>query len=331
MSRRTNSNSRITLANVISVFGIVLLTALLFLGFLYSGDTLGISILKSVGLGFAFAILLWLMITAKSKTNLEDKGKWMTTEIVVLIIYLALAVVSSGWMTKFVNIYAAKDEIKSAALNDIDSINNVIDTFRSNESTNLRRYSDDLKRALREFDRMDNSVSDLICQQLEVADLDEVSSSDIDKNINLLDSLFIENVSSDNGWEEQLSECQKEIKSWSILEIPKRINNISSIASDISEKLTEMSEHLSHYSIKDDPSDHVFKAEKLSADKYEVEVTAGQKLNGLKASPWGYGACALIHLLILFNYFVTRRSIVIRNRKTNNTAINGGRMLNIDN
>ena len=41
MAINNNTNDKITIANIMAVFGIVLLMGLLLLGFLYTGDTLG--------------------------------------------------------------------------------------------------------------------------------------------------------------------------------------------------------------------------------------------------------------------------------------------------
>ena len=82
-SMATNK-SKITLADVLAVVGVILLAAAYFLGFLYRGDVLGISILKGVGLGAAFALLLWLLIKAKSARNYLRQ--WRIVEVVTLLL-----------------------------------------------------------------------------------------------------------------------------------------------------------------------------------------------------------------------------------------------------
>ena len=330
MAINKNTNDKITIANLMAVFGIVLLMGLLLLGFLYTGDTLGISILKGVGLGCFFALLLWFMIKAKSKTSLEDKGKWMVTEYVALAIYLALAVVSCGWMTQFINVYVAKKDIKESFNKDIEAINTTIDNFKSNERTKIMELSTNLTNALTDH-RMDSSVEQLLCELLNTPNLDDVSVRSIDNNINEPYSETIAGVSEANGWDEKLSTCEKEISSWNILRMPRLLERVSDLATDVSEKLTELSETLPHYAVHDNTDEHVYHAEQQAADTYMTEVETPSKVKGLKSSPWGYVICVLIHLLILFNYLVTHRSNKIRNHKSNATAIHGGRMLNIDN
>jgi len=322
-----NEKGKITIANVIAVFGIVLLTALLFLGFLYTGDTPGISILKGCGLGCVFALLLWLMMTAKSKTNLEDKGKWLITEYTALALYIALAVLSFQWMTPFVNVYTAKDNIKDAVRNDIEAINTAIDDFKNNERPKMLELCNNLKTALRE-ERMDASVEGLLCHLLGESSLDDVYASTIDSSIYELYADSIANVSEANGWDIELSDCEKEIRRWNILRLPQLIKKVSDLSADITEQLNDFAKRIPHYAVHDNPDVHMFFAEQQSADTYEAEVTTPAMMQKLNSSPWGYGACVLIHLLILFNYLVTRRSSKIRNLKKNETAMNGGRMLN---
>lgn len=330
MASNKESSGKITIANVIAVFGIVLLSMLFFLGFLYTGDTLGISILKGVGLGLVFALLLWFMITAKSKTTLEYKGKWMVSEFIALALYIALAVVSCGWMTPFINVYVAKNDIKSAVQNDIEAINTVIDEFKSDESTKIRELSNNLVLSL-DSDRHDTSVELLLCQLLDVNSLDDVSVSSIHQNISDLYTDSIASISEANGWDEEFSAIEKGINTWNILRAPRLIEQVNSLATDVTEKLNEFAERIPHYNVHDNTVEHVFHAEEMTANTYEADVTTPSKLKGLNKSPWGYGACVIIHLLILFNYFVTRRSNKIRNHKSNNTALHSGIMLNTDN
>ena len=330
MASNNDSNGKITIANIIAVFGIVLLMALFFLGFLYTGDTLGISILKGVGLGCAFALLLWIMIKAKSKTNLEDKGKWLITEYTALALYVGLAVVSCNWMTQFVNVYAAKNDIKTSVNKDLEAINTVIGDFKSNERTKISELSTNLSTAVTEA-RMDRSVETLLCELLGVRNLEDVSASSIDNNIYQPYADSISDISEANGWDTEISICEKEISKWNILRLPQLIERVNDLGSDVTEKLNEYAEHIPHYAVHDNSNEHAYHAEEESADTYEVEVETPSMVKNLKTSPWGYGACALIHLLILFNYLVTKRSNKIRNRKTNETAMQSGRMLNIDN
>lgn len=330
MASNNESKGKITIANVIAVFGLVLLTALLFLGFLYTGDTLGISILKGCGLGCVFALLLWFMITAKSKTNLEDKGKWLVSEYAALALYIALAVVSCHWMTPFVNVYTAKNDIKASVKNDIEAINTAIDDFKNTERPKMQELSNNLKTALRE-ERMDVSVERLLCQLLCEDNLDNVYASTIDSSIYELYTDSIADVSEANGWDVEISDCEKEVSKWNILRLPQLISKVSDLGADVTEKLNSFAERIPHYAVHDNPDVHLFFAEKQSADTYEAVVATPGMMQKLNSSLWGYGACILVHLLILFNYLVTRRSSKIRNLKKNDTAMHGGRMLNTDN
>lgn len=330
MASNKDSSGKITIANVIAVFGLVLLSVLFFLGFLYTGDTLGISVLKGVGLGVIFALLLWFMITAKSKTTLEYKGKWMVSEYTALAIYIILAVVSCSWMTPFINVYAAKNNIKTATQSDLETISTVINEFKSNESTKIRELCNNLILSI-ESDRQDTSVELLLYKLLDVNSMDDISVSSINQNISDVYTDSIASISEINGWDEEFSSIEKDINSWNILRIPRLIEQVNSLAIDVTEKLNEFTERIPHYDIHDNTTEHIFHAEEQTADTYEADVSTPNKLMGLKNSPWGYGACAVIHMLILFNYLVTRRSNKIRNHKSNNTALHSGIMLNTDN
>ena len=201
---------------------------------------------------------------------------------------------------------------------------------KSNERTKISELSTNLSTAVTEA-RMDRSVETLLCELLGVRNLEDVSASSIDNNIYQPYADSIADISEANGWDTEISICEKEISKWNILRLPQLIERVNDLGSDVTEKLNEYAEHIPHYAVHDNSNEHAYHAEEESADTYEVEVETPSMVKNLKTSPWGYGACALIHLLILFNYLVTKRSNKIRNRKTNETAMQSGRMLNIDN
>ena len=306
--------SDITLANLIAVVGIVLLMAAFVLGFLYSGDTLGISIAKGVGLGCAFALLLWLLIKAKSADSYL-KG-WRIVEGITLVVYLALAVLTSCVMMKFINIYVQKSDIQSTALNDIDAIRQEIEHFKDVEGTNINSLSDKLSEVVSlGTERYDTSVRRVLEKCLPDTNVEEIDEDNIDQNVRDFYLEKIKEVSSDNGWEEQLDDCSGKISSWNILEVPQHIKSIPVLAEEVTAKLNELSEDIPCYDIEDDG--HVYTAREGQKESYSAETEIDSKMKKAELSPWGIGACVLIHLLILFNYFVTSRTD--RRRPVRNT------------
>ena len=73
---KEKKSGKITLANIIAMLGLVLLIVCLWLGqALRSGELGGMSVLISVGITIAAALLLWLMIKAKGAETNTSKWK----------------------------------------------------------------------------------------------------------------------------------------------------------------------------------------------------------------------------------------------------------------
>ena len=91
---KKQDSSRITIANIVAMVGIVLLLVFSFIGHSYlSGGELGWDVMISVGITAFTAFLLWFLIKAKGAENQLDK--WKIIEYVTLGVYILFAIPAS--------------------------------------------------------------------------------------------------------------------------------------------------------------------------------------------------------------------------------------------
>ncbi|MCR5679915.1 MAG: hypothetical protein K6G08_06885 [Prevotella sp.] len=318
---KAKDNNHISLANIISVIGIVLLAAALFLGYFYSGDNMGISALKALAWTIGFAVLLWFLIKAKSAIN--ELKKWRVVEIITLVVYLALAVLSSGTAAKFFNIYAANGDLRKAAGDDVEALQQTIKQFKSDANNALSVT----------LDGMENADGNVLSSELQnFMDEQDLSSFDATSRDffsegaggwrNKINDITLDKKSYDKSWENALKECSEQIDGWSVLEIPQAVRSLEDISEEIDVTLNALSKKLPFPEINYNSTTFEYEISKAYSPKeYSTETSFSEKLNAIKPyAPIGIIACVLIHLLILFNYFVAYRSDKIRPAKSSKEA-----------
>lgn len=324
-----DKSNRITVANIIAVIGIVVLAAGLFLGYLYSGDNMGISGIKAAGWALGFTFLLWFLIKAKGAVN--ELGKWRIVEISTLVVYLALAVISSIPMSRFFNIYVANSDLRDAATADIETMNDGIRQFQDDANSAL----DVTLRGLR--NAADNDISVTLSNYLMEQNFDALDGSSINAFANgtggwrgKIESITLDGQDYVEAWNDELDRCRTTIESWNVLEIPQAVQSLSDVSDEISQTLTDLSAELPFPVIERHAATEEYTiVSRYEPSTYDFAPNVVSKLNGIKATGLvGIVICAFIHLLILFNYLVAYRSDKIRPTRRSNAAGGQGIMLN---
>ena len=303
-----DTSNRITIANIVAVIGIVLLAAALFLGYFYAGDNMGVSIMKGAAWALGFTFLLWFMIKAKGTQN--EIKKWRIVEIAVLVVYLALAVLSSGVISKFFSIYASSGELKEAAAEDIEKIRNDIQLFKDDATT----AKDETVRSMTTAMGQDLSqeLTDFLLSHRLTLNTTSIDNFDADWTSDI-ESINLSGYNYDEVWKEELDRCDEKIQGWSVLSVPKAVATLKDLSEQIASTLSEMSETLPFPTITLSEAGIWEITGQYEAKTYESDLNVDSKLQAIRTyTPVGIAACVIIHLLILFNYFVAFRTDKIR-------------------
>lgn len=306
-------NNSISLANVIATIGLVLITVFIFLGCFYSGDNIGISILKAVGWALLFTFLLWFLIKAKSAD--DDLKKWLVIEILTLVVYLIAAGISSPKVARFATVYMASSDLKATANSDIEKIRQGIDLFKTTEHRALSVT----------ITGLENATNGEVSEELS----DFVATNNFELNpqsINIFKEKWeavIDNVtdstlsSFSDVWDAELTRCNDLIQGWSVLKIPEAISTMTTIGEQVSAKLAEVSSTLPLPKIYRNDNGIYDIEEQHTTFNNAIDARFGQEINALgNFSIVGILVCLILHAMILFNYLVAYRSKKKRPQKS---------------
>lgn len=311
----------VTLANVIAVFGIVLLSVFIFLGYFYSGDVLGISILKAVAWAAGFSLLIWLLV--KAKTADADGNKWFIIEGIVLFLYIVVALLSSNKVARFATIYSASDELKTAASDDITQIRQTIAQFQSRENEALTNTVTGLELAA--TGESTQALKDFVADnefELTNGSILNFKTKWEGRIANVTDR---ELESYYEAWDEKLMEYNELIQTWSILKMPEAANAMKDLGPQVSAKLEEISAGLPFPVIYKNEADVSAINRQHEAGRYPIETTFASRFNDMSSySVVGIILCVALHAMVLFNYFIASRPRRVKPDK--NVNINDGGM-----
>jgi len=131
---KDKKKDNLTVANIISCLGLVILFICTFLGRYYkTGGEMGGSIISALLITMLAAFFLWLMIKAKGAENQLEK--WKKIEIAALILYLITVVPLSYFgMKHFFVVNSQKEKIKRSADNDLAKIDNMFTEYEKLKS-----------------------------------------------------------------------------------------------------------------------------------------------------------------------------------------------------
>ena len=340
---KEKKSGKITLANIIAMLGLVLLIVCLWLGqALRSGELGGMSILISVGITIAAALLLWLMIKAKGAET--DTSKWKIIEFGTLALYLILAVLTAPIALNFFSVLSNKDKLQETAQKDIEGIQEAIDNFKKQEINYLERTCkglDNVYRAKQNNETPDQQVINFIEEEAKIAnsfsEFDSVAigswkglKEDDIKKIDLsgLSNKDLNGVKAavfGDDWSNKISSSKNAVSNWQLLKIPAAVGSIQTLAEEVGKTLTAFSTNAPFPIINNVHG--IYKLGSQQSDTYDTKSSVQDIIKNL--SPFtviGIGAMLLIHLLILFNYFMAYRTQRKNKKQSEN---DGGIVLNI--
>lgn len=304
-----SSNKKITIANMISVFGLVIMTFLFFCGNALQNysNNFGLNIILAVAILLSTSLLLWLLVYAKNANN--DFGKWRIVEVLTLLLFVCLAYFSSTKIMHFFVVNDNLEEYKITAMDDVSKISKEIERFRAQEIDRLVTHCEGYRNA------------EEIYSHIDLSNIEKIEGHVYDKWVSKINDINDADGNYGPNWETQLDELKSVVEDWNFITLPGAVNQLEVLAHEVSEKLTKISGCYEFYIIENG------KPELSNANVYEVKPEFPSiiaKLSGF--SILGIIIIVVIYVLILSNYIFAYRSHKVP--PTKKSHFEGGAPLN---
>lgn len=313
---KKQSSGGVSLANLISIVGLVALGVFLYLGKAYSDGNKGMSLLFAIGLSALFACLLWLMIHAKGVDN--DFKKWRFVEYTSLGMYVIVAIFSCSIISHFFSVNSQADALKIAANTDIEEIYTIVKDFHEREKEALNITVVGMRNAvnMRDFSANDRNLKDFFSENSITPDIESI------KTFRELWESRIEKITREGKnyrevWLKRLDIIKNQVNGWSVMEIPDAIRDIEELG-EIPTTLNLISSSLPFPAIERMGNGYQI-AYQYTGNTYTVTLSFPEKVKNINDfSLIGIILALIIHVLTLFNYVVAYRSsrvpVIIRKK-----------------
>lgn len=311
MSKNVKGNSsNVTIANFISVLGFVALAFLFFCGHSLSnpGENIGINIIVSGGATLLVAFILWLMVHAKEVEN--NFRNWLIVEILSVVAFVGTACWTGYEMMHFFVVNDNMSDLKKLSENDIDEIEEEINTYVAQENERLNVTLIGLRDAVK-ANRYDSSVSDYISEN-KISDIDkwkELKSEEISE-------VEHERLAYRKAWEREIGELRAVIKNWNMFFLPDAAARINKLADNVSKTLTSASSALKLCIVEtqlNPKGEKFYTLGESKVNEYGVKASFPKELEKISGfSVLGIFVILLVNVLILFNYIFAYRSKKVR-------------------
>ncbi len=320
MEKNNKQNKSVTIANIVSIVGLVLLLVFTYIGNSYmSGGEIGVDLFFSIIITAFAAFLLWLMIKAKGAENRVKMWKKVEYGTLGLYVLLAIPVSLFGGINHFFAVNGNKEQIKTYAQNDLQKISRMFETYEDFERTALNATIAGLENAIALNQVRDESLNEFMEENKISPTQEGVESFTKIQNSNLLGDGYKEQK---DFYLKKISEIEESVNSWSMMTVPLKAKEIEEVAQKAGEELTKRSENAKLPNIGSD----MFGRHTLTGENQSREYTVEGGIQGLEFrkalrqaegfSPMAVVLVLLIHVLILFNYIMAYR--------TDKTDIGGG-------
>lgn len=317
-------SGKVTIANIVSLLGLVGLVFLVFCGHALQNpeENMGVNILVSVSLTAFVGFLLWLMVYAKGVEN-NFKG-WLMVEVVAAVLFLGTAVFTGTKMMHFFVVAHNMEALKKSALNDIESIENIIQLFKEQEKSRLdtnktgiinakraRRCDASVKKWLK-----DNNISDSTSDSISVNQWYKLKTGEIDH-------IEYENRKYNGDWNKNIGEIRAVVESWNLLLLPDAASRITKMSEDVRRLLTTISERNDIVKIQSSADEFgyhsTYEVVESSPYKYKVTVLFPSEVRVKSGfSVMGLFLIILVNVLVLFSYIFAFRSNKVHPRNNRN-------------
>lgn len=324
MANQQNSG-KITIANIVSVVGVVLLLVFTFMGYSYiSGGELGWDILISIGITGFTVFLLWFLIKAKGAENNLDK--WKKAEFSILAVYIIFALTTSifGGIMHFFVVNDNKQDIKDYAILDLAKIESMFNDFKKFEEDAISTTGTGLRNATGSGQVCDADLNSF----MEENRIEHTRTSAENYERIQTTNLIGKYESYYDQFTAEKEEITSVVNSWSIMMIPAKANRIEEIAKTASAEFTKLSKEAKLPIIRNISGKYTIEGYQHKEFNVDGGVDSFQFRNAIREAD-GFSFTALlivllIHTLILFNYIVAYRTSTL---DINDSEEDGGRIL----
>ena len=311
---KNEGKGSITIANIIALVGLVLLLVFTFIGHSYmSGGELGWDILIAVVVTAVAGGLLWFMIKCKGAPNQLDK--WKKIEIATLVCYILFAIPASvfGGIMHFFVVNDNKEQIKGFAQEDIAQIDSLFASYKTFENEALSNTKTGLLNATGRGQVCDNKLN----QFMQANNIDHTRDA-VETFCRIQKTKLVgeEYESFKQSFDVRKNSISNIINSWSVMQVPTKAKEIETLATEVKEQLTQRSQSGKLPLLKFDSSINKHTITQDNQSKEFTIDTSSFRFRKALQNARGFSVIALIvvlliHLMILFNYFVAHRTNVL--------------------
>lgn len=318
MTQNKKQQKSVTIATFVAVIGVAVLMIFTFLGHAFlSGGEIVTDILIAVGVGAITIFLLWFLIKARKAEN--DLEKWRIFEYASLIVFVIFAITTGYFcgLGHYFTVQANKEDIKQKANEDFDNINGMFRQYYAFETEAIDHTTEGLKNAVRPSSTRTQALNEFIEEEGFEPSIAGIKAYKKKKERKLI-GLDYQNYRASDSTE--LADIQNIISSWAMIKIPFQADRMEKLSKEISKNLTTLSKEANLPKVERNENGHYTKKQ-----NQETEILLPQELKFKKSlgEVSGLGIFALlmlivIYLAILFPYFTTQRTRVLRNRNYEN-------------
>ena len=318
-------SGNITIANIVSIVGAVLLMLFTFMGHSYkSGGELGWDIMISIGITGFTVFLLWFLIKAKGAENNLDK--WKKAEFSTLAVYVIFALTTSiyGGIMHFFVVNDHKDDIKEYAALDLAKIESMFNDFKEYEEDAISTTGTGLRNATGKGQVCDADLNSFMEENR--IEHTRISAENYEKRQST--NIIGQYESYYEQFKAEKDEIKSVVNSWSIMMIPTKANRIEKIAMAASTQFTKLSEEAKLPIIRNISGKYTIEGYQHKEFNVDGGVESFQFKKAIRETD-GFSFTALlivllIHTLLLFNYIVAYRTSTL---DINDSEEDGGRIL----
>jgi hypothetical protein len=295
----------VSIANILSILGIVLFGVLLYLALSLKGTlSLGVCILFSVGAMIVLALLSWFSIKAKRAEN--NFQAWRIIEISTVAVEAIFAIVVAWiFIMPFFYVLGNQDEYKGQAKADLEKCQEVVADFEQFETSSLQVTLSHMENAVKEAKSTGAYKWDSITNFM--------------KNHNVtIDTNGLDNFSSDwskkierraNKWNDKIHESKAIIDAWSLMRLSSAVSNIRNLEEKMPKDLNNFSATAPFKTFEQNSNGMWLQEDDMNLYETSLKLTFADSIQEASGfSILGLVAIVIVLFLLLFNYMMAPRS-----------------------
>lgn len=298
------SSNTVGFANVMAIVGLMLFGALTYFGQMFlSGGEIGLSLLWAIGFTAIGIFLLVFMISAKGKDN--NFSLWRTIEFSTLGLYIVFAALTFRGPVYFIAVMADKNSIQTAGKGDLKMMESLFENYEEMESDAINNTHTGLISTVGNPNLSDEVRS--FMNGKAIYPTEESVANFCDAQRDLLLGANYKHTKAD--YKARLDEWRAYIEGWNIFRLPFVGPQMEEASEALAEELTALSAKGALPVVKRYGQACVIaeQTQKYTFDAPSMQLASRLKQTGI-GNPLAWVGLVIIHALVLFNYFMARRS-----------------------